>query len=157
MIRRFFRNNASVGPQNLLWQACETDRKTIFLESKGVSPQIQIRAPLAHFPCDSSDSSSDSSMSTSSSSTSRRKRRRCRHIQLINRIKDRRQIQSLIDKGYSLEYGRFEDDRSLSSLSSCDTDYSTSEGNVGFGGMGNNSQQGTNGGPVVVEIIQHPT
>jgi hypothetical protein len=147
MTRRVVHGNATTQSQQC-HESKMNLKNPICIEPKVMSPQMRIHFRSPHFPCDSSDSSSDSSMTTSSSSTSRRKRRRCRQLQLRKRIKDRIKIQSMIDQGYSLQYGSFEDDRSVSSLSGDDTDYSVSEGSVKFNGLGN-SHHRTDGGPIV--------
>ena len=75
-------------------------------------------------------SRSDSDTTSSSSSSSRRRRRRLRQRKIRKEMAECRQ-RSVIEIGYSLNCIDA-DDTSISSLSGYDTDYSTSDGSVGF-------------------------
>jgi hypothetical protein len=82
----------------------------------------------------SSTSSSESDNSSTTSSTSRKRTTRARKLWLRQEVVDvhHQQIPTPIYIGYSLRCYDDDDDRSLSSLSGYGTDYSTSEGSVGF-------------------------
>ena len=83
-------------------------------------------------PCHASDTSSYSDATSSSTSTSRRRRRRKRHQRRRQEIAARLERRAKIEIGYALRFPNYDDSGSISSLSGYGTDYSTSDGSVGF-------------------------
>lgn len=84
---------------------------------------------------ESSLTSGESDDSSSTSSTSRKRMSKERNLRLRKKLDGHRQIPAPIHVGYSLSCHVGGDDRSLSSLSGYGTDYSTSDGSVGFEGL----------------------
>jgi hypothetical protein len=94
------------------------------------------RFGMTSYPAgDSSLTSGESDNSSSTSSTSRKRTSRARKLWIQQEVDVHQQIHTPIHAGYSLWCHEDDDDRSLSSLSGYGTDYSTSDGSVGFEGL----------------------